>query len=265
MPLIPSRIQKKDERSPNSGKPTHTLYLGDCLDVIRNLGKCVRIDAVVSDPPWGVSADTDFTRFSGGLSDSRNFHRCGQLHGGIIGDDKPFDPSPWLTYPKCALWGGNNFSQRLPQGNWLVWVKKADTNLGAFLSDAELCWMKGAVVSTGNGWGVYVKRHIWNGFVRESERGKTLHPSQKPVEVMKWTMERLHLKVGDTVLDPYTGSGATGLAALSLGINFIGIEIDETYFNIAKERIESLVGDGESLNIAPPLPIIRLPKPMKRR
>jgi DNA modification methylase len=69
--------------------------------------------------------------------------------------------------------------------------------------------------------------------------GNPDHPTQKPVALMLWCFEKLKLKPGDTVFDPYMGSGTTGVAALRAGLNFIGIEIDPTYFAIARKRIEA--------------------------
>jgi site-specific DNA-methyltransferase (adenine-specific) len=206
-----------------------TLHMGDCLDVMRGI-EAGSISAVVTDPPWGIDADTDYTRFSGGLSDHRNFGE------GIDGDAESFDPSPWLEFPKVALWGANCFSNRLPIGKWLVWLKKRSNQIGTFMSDAELCWVKYRKCPR-RAPGVYLKEHIWHGFDRQSERGGTLHPTQKPVAVMQWCIEHLGLEPGSTILDPYMGSGTTGIAALRCGMNFIGIEQHEPYFRIAERRI----------------------------
>ncbi len=205
------------------------LRCGDCLAILPTLSG---IDAVVTDPPWGINADTDYTRFTNGLSSSRNFG------DGIAGDAVPFDPGPWLEFPRVALWGANCFHDRLPMGQWLVWVKKRESGLGLFMSDAELCWINHKRTPR-RAPGVYVCHHIWNGFDRQAERGRTLHPTQKPIAVMKWCLSRLKLAPGSTILDPYMGSGPTGVAAVELGFSFIGIEIDRAYFAIAERRIEA--------------------------
>jgi len=206
---------------PTFEAPGITLYNADCRDV-----ELDGIDAVLTDPPYGINHKTDYTRFTGGKFESRNFHIP------IYGDDEPFDPTPWLEYPKVILWGANCFSDRLPLGTLLVWCKRRDSQLGTFMSDAEAAWMKG-------GHGVYLFRHVWNGFDRESERReKTLHPTQKPVALMRWCIERLKLKPGSTILDPFMGSAPVALAALELGHRYIGVEREPAYFNIAVQRIE---------------------------
>lgn len=103
--------------------------------------------------------------------------------------------------------------------------------MGKFLSDCELAWMAG-------GKGCYLFNHTWNGFDRASERGqKSLHPSQKPIKLFEWCIDKLKLKAGDTVLDPFMGTGACGLACQNRGLNYIGIECNQKYFDIAHQRI----------------------------
>ena len=202
----------------------HTLYHGNCLDILPKLWQ--RIDAIVSDPPYGMGLDTDYTRFSGSL------HSNGEWALGVPNDDKPFDPAHLLNYPQVVLFGMNHYPDKLPAGGAFVWLKKRDSQMGQFLSDAEIAWVKGIQ-------GVYVFTHIWHGFDRESERGeKVLHPTQKPVAVMQWIIERV-TNPGDTVCDPYMGSGSTGVAAILSGRNFVGIEMQKEYFDTAQERIEN--------------------------
>lgn len=211
--------------------PTIDLRLGDCLEILPMLG---RVDAVVADPPYGVRKirggilRSNYTRFTGGKKwTSRD-------HVEVVGDDAPFDPTHFLAFPQVILFGMNCYSNRLPTGSVLVWCKKPPSSLGKFLGDCEIAWMKG-------GHGVYLFHHVWAGVCRDSEVGHVLHPTQKPVELMKWCIGRLKLDPGATILDPYMGSGTTGVAAVHLGYNFIGIECHEPYFKIAERRIHAEV------------------------
>ncbi len=203
---------------------SYTLHHGDCLDVMRGMPDA-SVDAVVTDPPYGMKWDTVTTRFSGG----HNPRRRGAGRNDdrpIQGDDSSFDPSPWLHYPKVILFGANHFAARLPVGTTLVWVKRNEAAYGSFLSDAEVAWMKG-------GHGVYLHKDLsMNGMAR-----RRVHPTQKPVGLMRWCIERLNLKPGSTIFDPYMGGGSTGVAALDLGHNFIGIERDPGYHAIATKRL----------------------------
>lgn len=199
---------------------TYTLHLGNCLEYMQAMPDgCV--DAVIADPPYGMNWDTDTTRFSGGKQVVSRGKDWGTK---IAGDNKPFDPSPWIDFKHVILWGYNHWAARVPTGTLLVWVKRNDAAFGSFLSDAEVAWMKG-------GCGVYCFRDVPN----INDRGN--HPTQKTVALMRWCIERV-TDIGDTVFDPFMGSGTTGVACMQLGRHFIGCEIDPNYFEIAKRRIE---------------------------
>lgn len=209
-----------------------TLYLGDCLEVLAEL-PAGTVDAVVTDPPYGMRWNTDSTRFSGGKHGEKRYRDQGRDDWGAVRqDDHPFDPTPWLEYPKVVLWGANHYAAHLPVGTTLVWLKKGDHLFGTFLSDAEIGWMKG-------GYGVYCHRRTFAPPTRRKENaGETAHPTQKPIGLMAWCMDRLKLPPDALVLDPFAGSGTTGVAALQTGRWFIGVEIDERYAEIAAKRLE---------------------------
>lgn len=200
---------------------TATLILGDCLQILPTLGK---VDAVISDPPYGIK----FAHGGGGgcLAESTRF-------GGdaIMGDDKPFDPSRWLGYGIVALWGANHYASKLPDcACWLVWDKR-DGICSNDQADCELAWTNQHLPAR-------LKRHLWNGMLKDSERGeRRVHPTQKPVPLMAWVMDRVSVPIGATVLDPYMGSGTTGIACLRTGRNFIGIELDPKHYATACDRM----------------------------
>jgi len=204
-----------------------TLILGNCLDYLPIIA-----DAVVSDPPYGMDWNPTTTRFSGGNNPGQRSAGRND-HAKVLDDDKAFDPSPWLNYPAVVLFGCNHYAQRLPVGTTLVWLKRLDGGFGSFLSDAELAWMKG-------GHGVYVKRDLsMNG-----ETATRCHPCQKPVPLMAWAMERAKVPAGATVLDPYMGSGTTGIACIRTGRKFIGIERDPKHFETAVQRVRAELAQG---------------------
>lgn len=206
-----------------------TIYHGDALEIAPSLE---RNFALITDPPYGMGWDTDSTRFTGGQ------HKCGQGRedwAEIHGDTDPFDPSPWLDYPAVVLWGFNHFAQTVPTGTTLVWIKKADHLFGTFLSDCELAWMKG-------GHGVYAHRKQFPPPSRMAENnGKVAHPTQKPLSLMRWSIERAGTDL--PVLDPFMGSGTTLRAAKDLGRKAIGIELSEEYCSVAAERCSQEVFD----------------------
>ena len=208
-----------------------TVVLGDCLTI--DLPKA---DAVISDPPYGMKLNTDNSRFSGGdiTSQAKRGSGIGTGEGKpILNDDKPFDPAPWLGFDAVVLWGVNHFSARVPVGTTLVWIKRLDHAFGSFLSDAEVAWMKG-------GHGVYCRRDL----TLNAEAKTRVHPTQKPVGIMAWCMERAKVPEGGLVLDPYMGSGTTGIACIRTGRRFFGVEIDPRYFDAACERLTRELAQG---------------------
>jgi len=201
-----------------------TLYLGDCLEILPTLGK---VDAVVTDPPYGIRLDTDNSRFSGGTAGNmaKRGNGIGTAGGSpIVGDEKPFDPSPFMIGEAQIFWGWNCFPDKLPAGTCLVWIKRNDDAFGSFLSDAETAWLS-------KGHGVYCRKDLSNNSITH-ERA---HPTQKPVALMQWCLG--FLPAAETILDPFMGSGTTGVACANLGRKFIGIEIEPKYFDIACRRI----------------------------
>ena len=206
-----------------------TLYHADCLDILPELVA----DAVISDPPYGMDWNTDTTRFNTGKRTAGPGRDRERIHG----DAAPFDPSPWLNYPAVVLFGANHYAQRLPVGTTLVWLKRLDDAFGSFLSDAEVAWMKG-------GHGVYAYRKCFPHAAKTTEAGDSLHPSQKPVSVMSWVMERAKVPIGATVLDPYMGSASTAIACIRTGRRFVGVEKDERHFKTACDRVANELAQG---------------------
>jgi site-specific DNA-methyltransferase (adenine-specific) len=204
------------------------LWLGDCREIAPSL----TADAVISDPPYGINHKVERTLKSGG-----RWHR-GNYKSRIAGDIGPFDPAPWVLQ-KAVLWGANHYADKLPtSGGWFVWDKR-DRGMHArdfIASDCELAW-------TNIGASVRIFSHLWAGLCRDSEVGEFHHPTQKPVALMIWCLG--FLPNAKLILDPFMGSGTTGVAALRLGRKFIGIEIEERWFDIACRRIEAEVRQGK--------------------
>jgi site-specific DNA-methyltransferase (adenine-specific)/modification methylase len=212
-------------------------YLGDNREVWPTLA---RPDAIVSDPPYGQQYVTPGVRKS-------SAYRGRVEHGvpsrfanvAIIGDDKPFDPSPWVSRaPVVLLWGAHRFADRLPPGTWLIWDKR-DGLASNDQSDAECAW-----ISDDPPRPVRLMRLMWSGLcvgagsrweVTAGQRRE--HPTQKPVALMSWCLDQAKVQPGQMVADPFMGSGSTGVACMRHGARFVGIEIDEGYFRTACRRI----------------------------
>jgi site-specific DNA-methyltransferase (adenine-specific) len=197
-----------------------TIYHGDSREIT------VSGDVIVTDPPYGISHKTDSNRSV--LAKSNLWPR-------VHGDDEPFDPRPILDAGlPTVLWGANHYASRLPDSpTWLVWYKRMVGVTNDF-SDCELAW-------TNLGGPVRLYHHAWMGMLRDSEKGESYHPTQKPLALMRWVLEMCPPGV---VVDPYMGSGSTLVAAKAAGRRAIGIEIEERYCETAVRRLaqESLWG-----------------------
>ncbi len=194
---------------------------GDCTDPeITKIVKRYKPDGMLTDSPYGIDVVGSDKKI--GLA---------QAFGDIEGDLKPFDPQDILDYGLPSIvWGANHFANKLPNSpKWLVWDKKGADNNSNDFADAEMAWCSEKGV-------VRVFTHIWRGAARESERGiQRLHPTQKPIEVMKWCIED-HLPNSQVILDIYGGSGTTGIAAYLLKRKCVIVEIDKRYVAATIER-----------------------------
>jgi site-specific DNA-methyltransferase (adenine-specific)/modification methylase len=201
-----------------------TLILGNGLAELPALAG--KFNAIISDPPYGMDHRPDKTNSS-----------LWKDVSGIVGDAEPFDPCPLLGWTKAVvLFGANHFANRLPNSPaWFVWDKRPDMKPMGF-SDCEMAW-------SAQGNSARMIRYPWTGALRGPERGEHWHPTQKPIEVMRWIIEQT-TKPGDVVLDPYMGSGTTGVAALQCDRRFIGIEILERWFKAAETRVRAEIDQG---------------------
>ena len=201
-----------------------TLYLGDCMEILPTIDK---VDAVITDPPYGINENSKKVASRKKLAAPKDY--------GDFDWDKAPPPDALIKLIRTkgqfqAFFGGNYFNLP-PTSCWLVWDK---LNSGDF-ADCELAWTN---------WPKAVRRiqWSWNGMIRQGNEQR-YHPTQKPLEVMKWLIELCPKSY--TILDPFMGSGTTGVAAIQLGRKFIGIEREPKYFEIACKRIEQAVAQGQ--------------------
>jgi DNA modification methylase len=197
-----------------------TLILGDCLEVLSTLG---RVDAVVTDPPYGIGeAGGEKNRYKPGRT---RFEQPKHIDRGWD-NERPSVETFALIQAAAPVWficGGNYFADLLPASmGWLYWDKK----LGGDFSDGELIYTNRRAALRS------FSIHAFSGLAGGKHRE---HPTQKPVELMRWCLS--FVPDARTILDPFMGSGTTGVAALQLGRKFIGIELDPGYFDIACKRI----------------------------
>ncbi|OYV97154.1 MAG: hypothetical protein B7Z68_04055 [Acidobacteria bacterium 21-70-11] len=202
------------------------LLLGDCREILPMVGK---VDAVLMDPPYGLG---DLWAGGGGTSKSS------WMFNPVEARSWDYAAPDWIHEividTPSIVWGGNYFSLPLSRG-WLVWDKGVpDFTTG----HSELAW-------TNLSQPIRNLKLFPNVMTPTGRDGRKLHPTQKPVEVMKWCLS--FLPDAETILDPFMGSGTTGVACVKLGRKFIGIEIDEGYFDIACKRIREAYAQPDML------------------
>jgi site-specific DNA-methyltransferase (adenine-specific) len=191
------------------------LYLGDCREILPTLPK---VDAVITDPPYGINKDGK-KRSTGGHGGRKEYEFLGW------DGERPDDQIIHAIVDAgdtVILWGGNYFSDLLPPTmRWLVWDKGQRIDQ----SDGELAWTN-----------MQQALRICTMNRVELMLDGAQHPTQKPIRLMEWCIEQAGNP--ETILDPFMGSGTTGVAAVNLGKSFIGIEREPKYFEIACKRIE---------------------------
>lgn len=202
------------------------LTLGDCRDVIDAMP---RVCALVTDPPYGIGEAAGKNASRGGVATPKDY-------GNQSWDDKPVPDDLMRRLIGMAheaiVFGGNYYSMA-PASCWLVWDKENGTT---DFADCELAW-------TNLPKAVRRIKYMWNGMLRANGEARGDHPTQKPIGVMKWAIGHLSTTKGE-IFDPFMGSGTTGVAAVQMQRNFIGIEREPKYFDIACRRIEDAQRQG---------------------
>jgi len=193
-----------------------TLYLGDCIEILPTIGK---VDAIVTDPPYGINAGHGI-----GRSD-----RLKNKDNKLDWDAKPFKVNQeFLSIAnKYVIWGGNYFDLP-PTRGYLIWDKN---NSGRDFADCEMAW-----TNLDKNARIFVMRP-------QNMDGGKVHPTQKPVALMQWCIN--YIENPNIILDPFMGSGSTGVACAKMGKTFIGIEREQKYFDIACKRIEEAYAQGD--------------------
>ena len=221
------------------------LYNDDCIKKFATMPRN-KVDAIITDPPYNISRDNNF----------KTMNRAGIDFGEW---DKDFDLVDWIKYCEPVLKKGGNIVifnswknmsyivDELERNNFEVkdlirWEKTNPMPRNRdrrFITDYEVAvW----AIKKGGKWTfnrlseTYERPKIVCGVTSKKEKIDGGHPTQKPVEVMEWLIKRLSNE-NDIILDPFMGSGSTGVACKNTNRKFIGIELDKDYYNIAMKRL----------------------------
>ena len=194
-----------------------TLYHGDCGEVLPQLKGWA--DLCLTDPPYGIDLDASYSKFKNATQ-----------YRTVRGDDKAFDAGMLLDIaPKLIVWGGNCFASTLPDfPGWLAWVKTGRNGAKIRQAEMELAWTNFVTRSQ-------AFRFTWIGAYREGAKLVLAHPTQKPIQLMRWCLSLA--PEAEKIIDPFAGSGTTLVAAKEMGRRAIGIEIDERYCQTIIQRL----------------------------
>ncbi len=195
--------------------PDWRIECGDCLDMLKSLPSG-SVDAVVTDPPYGIGEHGGACRTRGRPGYAKHENRGWDNHRPTA---EVFRQILGLGVP-TMIWGGNYFADLLPASSgWCYWRKL----MGGDFSDGELAWTN-------------LSRSLRE-FTKCLKGIDKEHPCQKPEDLMRWCFEYMDIRDNATILDPFMGSGTTGVACIQTGRKFIGFELDAKYCEIAARRI----------------------------
>tara|TARA_R110000822_G_scaffold227309_1_gene360002 strand:- start:116 stop:1249 length:1134 start_codon:yes stop_codon:yes gene_type:complete len=212
----------------------HRLLCGDstCSDTVAKLMNGEKADMVFTDPPYGISVvknekvGADF-----GIAKKGKYSE-------VIADDTTLTAEAFyntcvaLGMDKFIIWGGNYFTNFLPfSDGWLIWNKRANTDIRNTFADGEMAWCSFHTP-------IRIYDQLWNGMIREGEKEKRVHPTQKPIRTLSEIIQD-HVK-GNIIFDGFLGSGSTMVAAHQLKRKCYGMELDPKYCQVIIDRMRKL-------------------------
>jgi len=188
----------------------------DCMDYMRDCEDNA-FDLAIVDPPYGIGRD--------GGETGKNWKLYEKKGWDTESPNKEYFSHLFRVSCNQVIWGANYFVEHLPKSmGWLFWDKGQDLTM----SDGELAFTSFEKA---------LRRRVINR-CKIYQNSDLIHPTQKPVELYEWVLTET-AKEGDRILDTHLGSGSSAIAAHYGQFDFVGIEIDEDYFNAAKARFEA--------------------------
>ena len=204
------------------------IELGDCLELMKQIPD-KSVDLVLTDPPYGKKADKGTNGF--GSAKNRRYSTEGGGWDSMIPPKAVFDEM-FRIGKNVIIFGGNYFAHLLPPSNcWIVWDKKGDIAFQNPFADCELIYTS---------FKKPIKKIVFRqqGFITDS-KDKRYHPTQKPSELVQMLIEQW-TEPGQTICDPFLGSGTTAVAAVRSGRHYIGFEKNPEFYDIACSRLDEV-------------------------
>lgn len=186
-----------------------------------------KADMVFTDPPYGMDLDTEYVK---------NETVKGNTYDKVIGDDRDFNYQDfsWIDCKEQFWWGADYYAKTLPnKGSWFVWDKKKEDLDASIGSGFEVCWSKTPHKKE-------MIRILWSGFTAKERNESRSHPTQKPIELCKWFINKFS-DSNISVLDLFLGSGSTLIACEQTNRTCYGSEIDPKYVDVIRKRYSKLI------------------------
>lgn len=212
----------------------HRLLCGDSTDsdAVARLMDGQKADMVFTDPPYGIKVvKSEMVGADFGVAKKGKYSE-------VIADDTTdtarefYDTCVALGMDRFIIWGGNYFTDFLPfSDSWLIWNKRGDTGIRNTFADGEMAWCSFHTP-------IRIYNQLWNGMIREGEKDKRVHPTQKPIKMLSEIIED-HVK-GTLLFDGFLGSGSTMVAAHQLNRKCYGMELDPKYCQVIVDRMHKL-------------------------
>lgn len=213
----------------------HRLMCGDSTSHT-DVAKLINghgVDLLLTDPPYGINVvKDDMVGADFGVAKKGKYKPVAN-DGGVEISHQVLQICIPIS-KQSVVWGGNYFADRMPaSSSWIVWDKRVDSGIRNTFADAELAWTN----LTGP---TRVHHQLWNGMIREGEKDKRVHPTQKPIKLIE---ECIRLADNpQTILDPFGGSGSTLIAAEQTGRTAYLMELDPHYCDVICKRFQQATG-----------------------
>lgn len=229
--VIPENVPSRSKLGDLYELGQHRLLCGDSTqpEAVSRLMDGKKADMVFTDPPYGMSVvkgkkvGADFGVAKKGI------------YNEVIGDEslevakRFYELCVRLDYNKFIIWGGNYFVRFLPfSTGWIIWDKRGDTGIKNTFADGEMAW-------TNIQKQVRIYKQLWNGMIREGEKGKRVHPTQKPIMTLEKILKDF-TKESDVIFDAFLGSGSTLIACEKTERICYGMELDPKYVDVIVQR-----------------------------
>ena len=243
---VPEQVETRCKRGDIWQLGKHRLMCGDST-VITDVEKLMdgnKADMVFTDPPYGMNLDTNYSKMPSTKAEGNKHYKK------VLGDNEDFKPELITTvlnnFKYCKelfMFGADYYAELLPNknnGSWIVWDKRVEENFDNMFGSAfELCWSKNKH-----------KREIIRCnntlFSGEKDAKNKVHPTQKPLKVVQWFLDR-YSKDNRSIVDLFGGSGSTLIACEQLNRKCYTMELDEHYCDVIIQRWENLTGQTATL------------------